>query len=511
MEDTQAATNVAVSTPPFPFDSEPRDIDGKLSIGWEVKDDYGNVVHRTSWQNATEWIDPTLASIDGFDALRDRAKKVRESCLKKILHLTRTDIPLPEYEEDSLEGMIPVPEQVVELWNKLDLVLTDKGSPVMNMDNAVRVLEGLPGFAGRIWLDEFTRNIMTTFSCRKGEDEREWTDDDSRQLWLEIQRRVSMCRIGKETVTEAVLAYAHFNRRHPVKEWLQSIEWDRVPRLDSFFRDYMGADDTAFNRAASANFFLAMIARIYSPGCKVDNMVVLEGNQGRFKSTALKALCGKWFTECNEPISNGSNKDFYAILQGKMLVEIAELDSFSRADILRIKAIITTATDRYRPAYGRIAQNFPRTSVFVGTTNEEEYLADPTGGRRFWPVRTGTIRLGEIERDRDQLFAEALHRYRLKPVWWEVPGDEAAQIQENRRLGDDWEPAIAKWLGEPEVKLAGPKTLAEIAFGALDISLERLDKRASNRIGYCLKVMGYRAAPVWDGGLARAKKVWVKR
>jgi predicted P-loop ATPase len=504
MDDLNSAKPVPVA-PSFPLDGEPRDINGVLSIGWEVKDDYGNVVARQAWENGVEWSDPYLAPIAEIEPLREKALAARRAALSKVAKLTAADIPL-EPEESTQEDFIPVPEHVTELWDNLGLVLTEKGSPVNNMDNVVRVLEGLPGFKGRIWLDEFTRNVMTTFCLRPGEEEREWTDEDSRQLWLEIQRRISICRIGKDTVHEAVMAYAHFNRRHPVKEWLAKIEWDRAPRLDNFFRDYMSAEDSAFNRACSSNFFLAMIARVFAPGCKVDNMVVLEGNQGRFKSSALKALCGKWFTECNEPISNGSNKDFYAILQGKMLVEIAELDSFSRADILRIKAIITTATDRYRPAYGRIAQNFPRTSVFVGTTNEEEYLADATGGRRFWPVRTGLIRLDEIARDRDQLFAEALHRYRVKPIWWEVPGDEAALVQESRRKEDPWEPILETWLSLP--RMIPAVTSQQLAGEAIKVEADRMDRYTMMRIAYCMKALGYKMKVTKEKD--KSKRVWVR-
>ncbi len=499
----QTSAENALTTNALPFDGEPRDIDGVLSIAWEVRDDYGNVFHRASWRNGEEWSDPALADVSPYPALLEKISAARAASIKSVKRLVAASAPI-EIANDPDEEFIPVSEDVRAMWGTLGLVLTDKAQPVPNADNCLRILENLPAFAGRIWLDEFSNNIMTDFSAK--DEEREWTDSDTRSLWIELQRRLGLARIGKEPVLEAVMAYAHINRRHPVKEWLAATSWDRVPRLDTFFHDYMGAEDSALHRALSANFFVAMIARVFAPGCKVDNMIVLEGAQGAKKSSALKALCGKWFTECNEPVSNGSNKDFYAVLQGKMLVEIAELDSFSRADILRIKAIITTATDRYRPAYGRITQNFPRTSVFVGTTNEDEYLADATGGRRFWPVHIGEIRLAEIERDRAQLFAEALHRYRVKPEWWNVPAEEAAEAQENRRKEDAWEGEIQNWLTLPRMDAITSRAIAD---ECLKIDVADQDQRTRMRISYCMKSLGYKIERRKKG--SNKSTVWVKK
>lgn len=504
MDDTVDATQALVPPASLLFDGNLYDINGATAIGWEVADDYGNIVERRAWIDGEDWVDPSLAPVSGFPSLLEKARAARALHLKKAFATMKADLP-PIEEETPQEALIPVPQKVRGLWEELGLVLTEKKAPVTNVDNVVRILEGLPGFQGRIWLDEFTRNIMTNFSCKGAGDEREWTDEDTRQLWLEIQRNVAIARIGKEAVHEAVLAYAHFNRRHPVKEWLTSMEWDRIPRLDTFFHHYMGAEDNAFTRATSANFFVSMLARVFSPGCQVDNMVVLEGVQGARKSSALRALAGKWFTECNEPISNGNNKDFYAVLQGKMLVEIAELDSFSRADIKRIKAIITTGSDRYRPAYGRIAQTFPRTSVFVGTTNEDEYLEDATGGRRFWPIRVENIRLEEIQKDRSQIFAEALHRYRAKAVWWEMPKAQTEAEQEARRKTDPWEPIVENWLALPRMD----KPTSQLIMGeALKLDPARMDKFAMMRIAYVMKALGYKNKVAKDSGECR--RVWVK-
>jgi predicted P-loop ATPase len=422
------------------------------------------------------------------------------------VQLSEAESELPPDEEEP--ELIPVSENVIQTWDALGLVRADGKAPIPCADNAMRILEGFEQLGGRIWYDEFAQVVMLR---GRGEEEREWTDNDTRSLWLEVQRNLSLVRIGKETIHEAVTGYAFKRKRHPVKEWLSALKWDGVPRIGGFFSDYMGAEGSAFNKSAARNFFVGMIARIFSPGCQMDNMVVLEGVQGARKSSALRALGGKWFTECNDPISNGSNKDFYAVLQGKMLVEIAELDSFSRADIRRIKAIITTGSDRYRPAYGRIAQTFPRTSVFVGTTNEDEYLEDPTGGRRFWPVRVGRVDLEAITMDRGMLFAEALYEYRKTGNWWDMPSEEAAAAQEARRQRDEWEGALAEWLVQPENVLKGPQTLGALAKEVLGIGVAQVDRRVANRLAYCMKVLGYRPNVQWDAAIKKAVKVWVKK
>lgn len=517
MEDMKSAPVVALPEG-FRFDGEARELNGQLTIGWEVLDDYGNVVQRAGLVDGKDYTDPTLAPISHLPALQDKTRAARAQALKKLARLATADLPAPEADpQDTAEGMVEVGPEVEQAWESLGLVLTEKNQPVTNLDNCVRILEGLPSIDGRIWFDEFANTVNTSFSCEgggqgmggQGTGSREWTDHDTAALWLELQRKMGLARIGKETVHEAVMVYAYKHKRHPVKQWLHAQEWDRVPRIDSFLSDYLGAEDSAYTRATSANFFIGMMARIYKPGCKVDNMLVLEGDQGKQKSSALKALCGEWFTECNDPVSGGNNKDFYSVLQGKMLVEIAELDSFNKADIKRIKAIITTGTDRYRPAYGRLAQNFPRTSVFVGTTNEDEYLEDPTGGRRFWPVRVGLVRLDQIAGDRGQLFAEALIRYRGGASWWIVPKEEAAAAQELRRKVDDWEHEIAEWLAQPEIVILGPRSTLEIAKGAIGLDVEKIDRRVSNRVAYCMKSRGYKMKNARMGD--SIKKVWERK
>jgi putative DNA primase/helicase len=186
-----------------------------------------------------------------------------------------------------------------------------------------------------------------------------------------------------------------------------------------------------------------MVARAMHPGCKVDTLPVFEGDQGAGKSSGLRILGGKLFTECHEQITS---KDFYSVLSGRWLVEISEMHSFNKAEVERIKGIISNQTDRYRLPYDRHASDHPRQCVFAGTTNRDDWHSDETGGRRFWPVACGTVNQVWLRENREQLFAEAFVRYQRGESWWDVPSDQQREKIEDRRQEDAWTAPIARFL-----------------------------------------------------------------
>jgi predicted P-loop ATPase len=180
-----------------------------------------------------------------------------------------------------------------------------------------------------------------------------------------------------------------------------------------------------------------------APGCKVDTMVVLEGKQGARKTTFVETIFSKaWYSEA---MYSPASIDFYQSFAGSLGIEIGEMQSFSKAEVGKIKQAITTCEDVYRPSYGRIAVRFPRQSVFVGTTNSDEYLRDETGGRRFLPVRVSEIDIEAIAKVRDQLWAEARVRYDRKEEWYTLPAQAAAE-QDSRYQEDSWSDPILRWL-----------------------------------------------------------------
>ena len=217
-------------------------------------------------------------------------------------------------------------------------------------------------------------------------------------------------------------------------------------RADQWLSRYLGAEPSEYHAAIGRMFLIAMAARVLEPGCKADYVVILQGPQGELKSAACRVLGGEWFSDSMPDIRS---KDASQHVRGLWLIELPELSALSRGNVELWKAFITRTTERYRPFYGRRETIEPRQCLFIGTTNRDEYLQDETGNRRFWPVAVGAIKLDALKRDRAQLFAEAVHRYRAGEQWWpdkEFERSVIAPEQEARFEIDAWEAPIAEWL-----------------------------------------------------------------
>lgn len=385
----------------------------------------------------------------------------------------------------------------IDLQPQLDLVLMPNGSPIMNLDNVVRAIESDPNLRGKIWYDEFLDTIVTTW---QGE-ERQWKDADDVLLQLYMQRHVGLTRIGLQTCHDAAVVAAFHDTRNECKTWLKSHVWDGVRRLSYLMSEGLGAEENPYTEAVGRCWVMSMVARVFQPGCKVDTVPVLEGTQGAGKSTALRILGGKWFTECHE---NVTHKDFYEVLKGHMLVEIAEMHSFTRAEVERIKGIISCQMDRYRKSYGRNTENHPRQTVLACTTNRDDWQRDDTGARRFWPVRCGNVNHDWLRNNRDQLFAEAVHLFNQGEPWWDVPLELQNEEVESRRDSDSWEAVIGAWLWNQT-----RPTTSEILSDCLKIEVGRHDQLAQKRVGRVMRVLGWRTL-VTKAPSGRSFRVWVK-
>ena len=274
--------------------------------------------------------------------------------------------------------------------------------------------------------------------------------------------------------------------------YFNALHWDGTPRLDKWLVTYLHADDSEYIRAIGPRFMISAAARIYEPGVKVDHTLILEGPQGKMKSEALRTLATSdaWFSD---RLSHMASKDAAIEVAGVLLFEIAEMDALTRASSTTAKAFLTRRYDRFRPPYGKHTISLPRQCVFVGTINPPAggYLKDPTGARRFWPVKChGMIDLEKLRADRDQLWAEAVARFKTGEKWWlETPELEALATaeQEARFRTDVWTQPIKRWLGRHKRDVS----ISEVLRGALGIKPRHQSHSAEIRVSNVLTALGF--------------------
>jgi predicted P-loop ATPase len=339
----------------------------------------------------------------------------------------------------------------VDPWRD-HLIVNRDFSPKPLLANCITALRTAPEWAGVLGFNDMSLGAVLLKAAPWGEGApgEEWTDHEDR-LTADWLHHVGIY-VSVEVAGQAVQAVARDRSFHPVKEYLDSLKWDGTKRIDGWLSLYLGAETDDYTAAVGARWLISAVARIYHPGAKVDCCLILEGPQGLKKSTALKTIAGKWFTDQTEDLGS---KDSLMQIRGVWIVELAELDSMSRGDVGQIKAFMSCSADRFRPPYGRRLIESPRQCVFAGSVNQSSYLRDETGGRRFWPVACTRILIEELARDRDQLWAEAVVRYRAGSVWW-LDSIELNQMagreQSDRYEGDPWDDLIAPWLENPARK-----------------------------------------------------------
>jgi predicted P-loop ATPase len=310
-------------------------------------------------------------------------------------------------------------------------------------------------------------------------------------------QHLGLKRVSNDVVHQAIDQRCYEQSFHPVRDYLDGLKWDGTDRISEFLRHYFGTDNSAYSKAVGSMFLLSLVARIQKPGCKVDHLLVLEGPQGSLKSTACRVLGGEYFSD-NLPDFAFGGKDISQHLRGKWLIEVSEMHAMNRAEVAQLKAFITRQEERYRPSYGRKEAVEPRQCVFIGTTNRDTYLRDETGGRRFWPVKTGRIDVVALARDRDQLFAEAVAQFRQGMPWWPDRDFEQQHItpqQAARYDADVWEENVCDYIAE-----RSKVTISQVAKEALHIETPRIGTADQRRIAACLEQLGWKRQPKdWQG------------
>lgn len=321
-----------------------------------------------------------------------------------------------------------------------------------------------------------------------------WTDFDTDQAnnWLGREYGIT----AHPSVIRSGLHIAAMRRMiDPLRDSLTELKWDRKSRIDKLFITYGGADDTPYVRAVGKNFMIGAVARVLSPGCKLDTMPILEGDQGIGKSSFIRVLASEpYYLEATLEMGT---KDSYQMLRRKWIIELGELDALSRSEVARTKQYITQQVDTYRPSFGRATIDFKRRVAFIGTINPNGggYLKDETGARRFQPIFMRYVDLAALARDRAQLWAEAVFRYRKCEKWHFADPKllaAARQEAEDRRQQDPWEPLVAAWLAtrKASVIIRGVTTHS-ILSDCLQIPVERQTRSEEMRCATILRVCGW--------------------
>ncbi len=352
--------------------------------------------------------------------------------------------------------------------------------------NAITAFRLAPDWHGVLGFNEFSMTTVTLTSPPWGSAVAgsEWTDHEDRLAadWLQHND----IYVSVEIAGLAIQTVARDRAFHPVRQKLDALQWDSTPRINGWLSLYLGVEPSDYTSAVGAKWLISAVARIYDPGAKADCALIFEGEQGLMKSMALKTLAEPWFTD---DIADLGSKDAAMQTRGVWVIEIAELDSMNRAEVSKIKGFISRTADRFRPPYGKRLIESPRQCVFAGSVNHSAYLRDETGGRRFWPVACTRALIEELARDRNQLWAEAVERYRAGEKWWLDTAEltfAAEQEQAGRYEGDAWDGPIAAWIeGRESV------SISEVLTMCLDKPKANWTQIDKNRVARCLRAAGW--------------------
>ena len=358
---------------------------------------------------------------------------------------------------------------------------TSKQGPKKNMTNLMLCLRNIRSLGPKLTYNDLTGNIEWNG--------REFKDSDYVDIRLALE--ADGYEPNAKDVPAAVIRTAEDRTYNPVADYLNGLIWDGTPRIGRWLSLIFGAEDTKINQAFGRLFLIGAAARALQPGCKMDNMLIIKGEQGIKKDQACEVLFGDEFITSS--ITKLTGDQTAQALQGVWAANLGELEALNTS-ILMVKNFLSLRRDRFRPTYGKHFVWRPRRMVFIGSTNEDTFLKDPTGARRFWPFDAVHVDLDLLRARRDQLWAEAVHEYKAGEQWWIDKGSEldhlAQDVQRASYKDDAWAERINDFLVSDATRARVCVTLGEI-YSALYLTTERLDEKVEARVIGHLKHLGW--------------------
>lgn len=338
-----------------------------------------------------------LPSFTKMSEFASSDKRVMETLGKEKMLAAQEDFDQVEDDEISTE------------WLK-KLEYTEQGKLRSTISNFSLIIENEPLLKGKIAYNEFSNRavVIGQLPWRKKGNMGDWNDTDDSGLREFIEKYYVISSTAK--CADALALSFENHSFHPIKDYLESLTWDGVERVNTLFIDYLGAEDNSYVRTVARKIIVAAVARVFVPGIKFDNMPVLAGPQGMGKSTIIKKIGQQWYSDS---LTTVSGKEAYEQLQGVWILEMGEMMATKKADIEATKHFLSKTEDIYRVAYGRRTSRFPRQCIFIGTTNDREFLRDRTGNRRFWPIDVGIV-------PHKKSVFDDLNQYEIDQVWAEA-------------------------------------------------------------------------------------------
>ena len=409
----------------------------------------------------------------------------REHCIKARAKGSKAVASVDEFDiVQAAEGDKPLPKFSRDKNGRID-------ATIVNLNNALL----RPDYCGmQIAYDQFRDEILFTPDDQPNA-WRPFRDCDYVELRLLLENR-GFRPIGRELIRDVVMKVADDNVFDTAQVWLDGLVWDGVPRIERFLPTYFGADDTPYARAVSLYLWTAMAGRVVEPGVKADMVPILVGAQGLMKSSAIAAMVPghEFFTEIS---FHEKDEDLARKMRGRLIAEIGELRGLHTRELEGIKAFITRTHENWVPKYREFAVQFPRRLIFIGTTNQDQFLADDTGNRRWLPVRVEQANIEAVRRDRLQCWAEARVLFDLLGIAFQAAEKLGADVHDEFTLPERWFNEISDWLDAPDALTdETPRTrqylrVHDIARECLRMEPTRLERKDETQISKVLRMLGY--------------------